>query len=265
VTSRVAASAARSTLVDVAISVLRSGDGRPMHLRHLVDTAIKRRLVDTRMPPQELVRWLRAAFLRELRDGESAGLRPRVRALGGGQFSAAEHKLDGDLVHAERAFSDGAKRLHEVTLAALRRQIGRLPPAAFEVLVRTLVEKLGVDKLELVRHGDGVVYWGGERRCGITVVKILLALRAGEGEIDRRAVGELRAGVVARGFGEGWLFAGGNAHAEALNELAAGSGVIVYDGAASAQLCLEHGAGVRRAWLPVAYLDVDFFADLGES
>jgi restriction endonuclease Mrr len=95
-------------------------------------------------------------------------------------------------------------------------------------------------------------------------MRTLVALRPGEVEISRRAVGELRAGLAAKGFDEGLLLAGGSPNAEALAELKNG-GVTLYDGAALAQLLLRHGLGVRRALVPVEYLDLDFFTELTEG
>jgi hypothetical protein len=235
-----------------------------MHVRHLVEGALKRRLVDDRVAPGELVRLARAALLREQRDRDADGLRPRLRALGGGHYAPVERKLDPDLVQAERELADRAARLRDATRAALRRRLGRMTPAAFDALARTLCDKLGITGLELVRRGEGVTYWGGARQSGVATLRTLVALRPGEAEISRRAVGELRAGLAARGYDEGILFAGGRPNAEALAELKAG-GVTLYDGAALAQLLIKHGLGVRRVALPVDYLDVDFFSELTEG
>jgi len=110
-----------------------------------------------------------------------------------------------------------------------------------------------------------VSYWGGARAAGVTSMRTLVALRPGEGEINRRAVGELRAGLAAKGFDEGLLLAGGTPNAEALAELKNGAGVTLYDGAALAQLLLRNGLGVRRLSLPVDYLDADFFSELSDG
>jgi hypothetical protein len=238
-----------------------------MHVRQLVEAALKRRLLDARVPANDLVRLVRAALLAELREREADGLRPRVRALGGGQYaaSAIERKLDGELAAVERELGERLVRLREATRGALRKKLSRLSPPAFETFGRALAEKMGLRAVELVRRGEGVAYFGGQLLLGLGSAKVLLALRPGEVEINRRAVGELRAGLAARGFDLGWLFAAGRAAAEALTELRAGPGVTAYDGAALAQLSIEHGLGVRRALAPVDYLDLDFFSELGEG
>jgi hypothetical protein len=140
-----------------------------------------------------------------------------------------------------------------------------MTPAAFEALGRTLCDKLGLAGLELIRRGEGVAYWGGTRAAGVGSLRTLVALRPGEAEINRRAVGELRAGLAAKGFDEGLLLGGGRPNAEALAELKNGGPISLYDGAALAQLLMRHGLGVRRALVPVDYLDLEFFAELTDG
>ncbi|HEX9101463.1 MAG TPA: restriction endonuclease, partial [Polyangia bacterium] len=251
-------------LVDTLLELLRASDGRPMHVRHLVDAALKRRALDDKTQPGDLVRLARAALVREQRDREADGLRPRVRALGGGHYGTVDKKLDPELQQAERELGSSAGRLRDATRAAVRRRLGRMAPAAFDALGRTLADKLGVTGLELLRRGEGVTYWGGSWARGVATARVLVALRPGEGEINRRAVGELRAGLAAKGYDEGLLLAAGRPNAEALAELKQG-GVALYDGAALASLLVKHGLGVRRVAMPVDYLDLDFFGELTEG
>jgi hypothetical protein len=236
-----------------------------MHVRHLVDAAVKRRLVDARIPAPEIVRQMRAALIGELRDREAEGLRPRLRDLGGGHFALVDRKLEPELQQAERELGERAQRLRDATRTALRRRLGRISPPAFEALGRALLDKLGLQSVELVRRGDGVAYYGGQRQAGVGMVRTLVAMRPGEAEIGRYAVGELRAGLAARGFDEGLLLGGGRASPEALAELKAGGALTVHDGASLAALLVRHGLGVRRALLPVEYLDLELFGELTEG
>ncbi len=157
------------------------------------------------------------------------------------------------------------QRLREATRTALRRRIQRFPPPAFEALGCAVAEKLGVTALELVRRGDGVAYYGGTRTVGLGTVRALIAIRPGEAEISRRAVGELRAGLQARGYEWGLLLAGGRPSGEALAELKAAPAVEAYDGQTLAVLCARLGLGVRRGQLAVDYLDAEFLAELSEG
>jgi hypothetical protein len=251
-------------LLETLLDLLRGSDGRPMHVRHLVETAVKKRVLDEKAHPADLVRLARAALVREQRESEADGLRPRIRALGGGNYGTVDRKLDPELLQAERDLGDRAFRLRDATRTAVRRRLGRMAPAAFDALGRTLTDKLGITGLELLRRGEGVTYWGGTRPRGVATTRVLVAFRPGEGEVNRRAVGELRAGLAAKGYDEGLLFAGGRPNAEALTELKQG-GVTLYDGLALAALLVRHGLGVKRVSMPIDYLDLDFFFELQES
>ncbi|MGZ3438824.1 MAG: restriction endonuclease, partial [Polyangia bacterium] len=251
-------------LLETLLELLRGAEGRPMHVRHLVDTAVKKRVLDDKAHPADLVRLARAALVREQREREAEGLRPRIRALGGGNYGTVDRKLDPELLQAERELGDRAARLRDATRAGVRRRLGRMTPAAFDALGRTLCDKLGITGLELLRRGEGVTYWGGTRPRGVAETRVLVAFRPGEGEVNRRAVGELRAGLAAKGYDEGLLFAAGRPNAEALAELKQG-GVTLYDGVALAGLLVRHGLGVKRVSMPIDYLDLDFFFELQES
>jgi hypothetical protein len=253
----------RRTVLDVVLELLRQSDGRPMHARHLTELAVKKQLLDGH--PNELLRQVRAALVREVREREAEGLRARVRSLGGGHFALVDKKLDPELAQAERELAASAARQRESTRLALRRRLGRMAPAAFEALGRALLDKLGVTGVELIRRGEGVAYFGGARQLGAGTLKTLVALRPGEAEINRRAVGELRAGLAARGYDEGLLLAGGRLGADGAAELKNGSGVVLHDGSSLATLLVKHGLGVRRLYLPVDYLDVEFLSELTEG
>jgi restriction endonuclease Mrr len=235
-----------------------------MHVRQICETVVKRKLVDERTQPNDLVRLTRAALLREQRESEAEGLRPRLRALGGGNYGTVDRKLDPELLSAERDLGERAARLRDATRTAVRRRLARMSPAAFDALGRTLCDKLGITGLELLRRGEGVTYWGGTSMRGVGAVRTLVALRPGEAEITRRGVGELRAGLAAKGYDEGLLLSAGRPNAEALAELKVG-GVRLYDGQALAGLLMKHGLGVRRVAMPVDYLDLDFFGELQDS
>jgi hypothetical protein len=253
----------RRSVLDGVLELLRQSDGRPMHVRHLTDLGIKKQLLSGQ--PNEVLRQVRAALVREVREREAEGLRARVRSLGGGNYALVDRKLDQDLAQAERELADKAARQREATRMALRRRLGRLPPPAFEALARVLLDKLGVTNVEMVRRGEGVVYFGGVRQLGAGVLKTLVAVRAGEAELGRRAVGELRAGLQARGYDEGLLLGAGRLGQDGAAELKSGSGVVLHDGLSLATLLIKHGLGVRRLHLPVDYLDLEFLGELSEG
>ena len=258
------AGATSMSLVDAAAEILRGSDGRPMPIKQLVELAMRRNLLHG--DPAELGRSVRAAVLVDLRAREASGLRPRVRPVGGGQYVLGDRKLEGELSQYERELGERAARLSEATRVALHRRLARLSPPAFEALARLIVGRLGVAAVEMVKRGDGVVYLGGERLLGVQKVRVLIAVRPGEGELKRRAVGELRAGLKARTFDEGICIAAGRAGGEAIAELGAGDGrVELYDGDALATLCARFAIGIVKRGVAVDTLDVELFNELQEG
>jgi hypothetical protein len=96
-------------------------------------------------------------------------------------------------------------------------------------------------------------------------VRTLVSVRADGGPAELAAVGELRAGVEARGFADGLLLAAGRLGPDAARELeASGPPITVVCAAELAADLAAHGVGVLRTTLPIAYLDVDFLGELGE-
>jgi hypothetical protein len=246
---------------DAVIDVLRgSSDGRPMHFRQITDVALKRRLV--RGEAADLWRTLRAAVVRDQRQRDTEGLRARVKHLGQGQYLLLDKKIEPELINAEKELLDRLNRTREAVRVALRRRLRALPPSAFELLMRLLLERLGMIAADLIKRGEGVAYYAGTQSRGARNLKVLCALRPGEAEISAQAVGELRAGVKLRGFDEGLLLGTGRASAAALAEVNAAPGIELYDQEPLTDLLIKNQLGVRRLALPVEYIDVDLFSEL---
>jgi hypothetical protein len=248
--------------VDAAVEILRASDGRSVHARQIVEMALKRRLM--RGDPAELVRVMRVAIVAEARVREAAGLRPRVTSAGGASYVLADRRLDTELAQQERELGESAARLAAATRAALQRRIAALPAQPFEAFMRLLLARLGVEGIELVKRGEGVGYFGGES-AGPARRRLLIGLRPGDAPVTRRAIGELRAGLKARGFDEGLLLAAGRAAPDALAELATAGGVTLYDGETLAAQCARAGVGVVLRRLPVEVLDLELLGEVSEA
>lgn len=252
--------ASRAGVVETVIEVLRSGDGRPWHIRQIVDLAIKRRLL--RGNPPELWRSVSLALLADQRAREAAGLRPRVRSTGGGHYVLSDLKLEGELNEQERTLAAATARLSGASRAALQRRLAHLAPSAFESFGRLLLERMGIADAEPIKRGDGVAYYGGTRMvAGGQRRKVLIALRPGEGEFGRRAVTELLTGLKARGFDDGLLLAAGPTAADASPDRNAGP-LEIYDGEGLVELCTKHDLGILRRAVVVDLLDVELLGEL---
>ena len=249
------------SLADAAYDVMRgASDGRALTHRQIAEIAVKRRLVRGELV--DVSRAIRVALVREQRHRDTEGLRPRIRTLGPGQYALGERKLEPELYNAERELLDRASRTREATRVALRRRLRQLPPGAFELMMRLLLERMGMVGAEIVKRGEGVAYYGGNISRGGRSLKVLVAIRPGEGELSREAVAELRAGVRLRGFDEGLVLCAARAGGAALTELAAAPGIDLYDQDALTELLIRQHLGVRRMHLPVDYLDTELFNEL---
>jgi hypothetical protein len=182
-----------------------------------------------------------------------------VRSTGGGYFLLEEKRLDPEVVRAEQELEHKVQELRSAVQRVLRRRLARLPGAEFESLCRVLLGRMGVVNIDFVRRGDGVFYFTGERTGG---QRLLIALRAGEQELGRRAVGELRAGLPAMSCQEGWLLGAGKLTQDGAAELKGGVGVIVYDGDGLAEACVQKGVGTKKSLVAIDLLDIDFRSDL---
>jgi HB1, ASXL, restriction endonuclease HTH domain/Restriction endonuclease len=251
--------------VDAAIEILRGqAPGRGMHVRQLADAATRRRLVHGE--PNEAWRVMRAALAAEPRERLRTGLRPRVRPAGSGLFALSRRPPDLDLERAEHVFGEARRALRERTLAGLEQRLTELSPSAFEAIARVLLQREGFGPATFVKRVEGTVYLECLRGRGARPSRCLVALRPGAGPAGRRSIGELRAGIRARGQDEGVLLLAARLAEDAIAEWKQpGSPIEVADGPALAETCVRHGVGVINTMVSVDFVDADFFAELQEG
>jgi Restriction endonuclease len=250
---------------EAAIEILRGQPpGRGVHVRQIADSAIRRRLIHGE--PNEAWRVIRTSLAAEPKDRLRNGMRPRVRAAGSGLFALARRPPDAELEKAEQIFGEARRALRERTIAALEKRITDLPAGAFEALARVLLQREGIGPTTFVKRVEGTIYVEALRGRGSRPSKCLIALRPGSSAAGRRAVGELRAGIRARGQDEGLLMLGGRLAEDAIAEWKQpGCPLEIADGAAMAETCARHGVGVLSTAVNVDFVDADFFADLAEG
>jgi hypothetical protein len=251
--------------VDAAIEILREqSPGRGVHVRQIADSAVRRRLIHGE--PNEAWRVMRAALASEAKERLRAGLRPRIKSAGSGLFALSRRVPDADLEKAEYVFGEARRALRERTVAAVEQRLGDLAPPAFEALARVVLQREGFGPATFVKRVEGTIYVEALRGRGFRPSKCLIALRPGVAAAGRRALGELRAGIRARGQDEGLLILAGRLADDAIAEWKqAGQPVEVVDGPALAETCVRHGIGVIGAQVTVDLIDADFFAELAEG
>lgn len=95
---------------------------------------------------------------------------------------------------------------------------------------------------------------------------VLVGVRAGDWPVDRRGVGELRAGLDAKDLPRGFLLAPQELSAEARAELdRRGRPVHALVGARMVRALASSGIGVVSTSVPVQYLDVELFDEVAEG
>ncbi len=129
-------------------------------------------------------------------------------------------------------------------------------------------------QLYLVQTGWREVEWIKRvDRSGYAVARepgdgqqIMISARAGNQEVDRRGVGELRAGVAAKNMSRGLLLAPRELGSDARSELERpGKPVGAMCGLPWASALVEAGIGVALRMMPVAYLEAELFDRLSEG
>jgi len=252
-------------IVEVSLNLLRSlNDPRPVHARQLAAMALKRKLLSG--DPEEVWRAIRSALAGDARLRQAQGLRIRARHQGAGLFTLTTARLEDNLRAAEEALAGRWQDLGRATFAALAARVGRLPLAALEQLARIYLGHAGVRDVVRVKRANETWYLSGAQKRGSRTVRLLVGVRSGGGEVGRQAIGELRAGIEAKGLDEGLLLAAGRLSPDGARELEAGGRpVTVFAGESLAEELAARGVGVVRTNLPVAYLDIDLLAELSES
>jgi hypothetical protein len=200
-----------------------------------------------------------------------------VRSAGAGLYALARRPPDAELERAEQVFGEARRALRERTAAALERRIAELPAPAFEALARVLLQREGFGPATFVKRVDGTIYVEALRGRGARSSRCLVAFKFGPGSAGRRAIGELREGIRARGQDEGLLMLAGRLADDAIGEwkrATDGGGrpdtratppIEIADGAAMAETCIRHGVGVINTMVSVDFVDADFFADIAEG
>jgi hypothetical protein len=140
-----------------------------------------------------------------------------------------------------------------------------------------LLQREGFGPATFVKRVEGTIYVEALRGRGARPSRVLIALRSGGATAGRRAVGELRAGIKARGQDEGLLMLAGRLGDDAIAEWkrpsrsngesqdASAPPIEIADGQAMAETCVRHGVGVVNANVSVDFIDADFFAELAEG
>src|SRR6185503_1522779 len=235
--------------------------GQPVPVKQLAQMMRKRRLVDEE--PDRMWRALKSALLADTQRRLGAGLPPRVVYRGRDLF-AYRPSGNAELEAAEASLETAANRLRGATERALAARLADLALPALEQVAYLYLVQTGWRDIDWIKRVDRSGY-AVAREPGDGQV-VLVGVRAGNQEIDRRGVGELRAGITAKNLVRGVLLAPRELGTDARSELERqGPPVAVMAGLPWASALVHAGIAVSQRMLPVAYLDGELLDRLAEN
>jgi hypothetical protein len=221
----------------------------------------KRRLLEE--DPDRVWRSLKAALLADTQRRAAAGLPPRVVYRGRDLF-AYSPSANAELEAAEGGLEAAVARLRGATERAMAARLADQPLALLEQIAYLYLAQIGWTEIEWIKRVDRSGYAVG--REPLSGQQALIGVRAGNQPVDRRGVGELRAGIDAKNLGRGLLLAPRELGLEARAELDRdGRPIHALCGLPLAVALVGAGVAVTLRTIPVAYLDTDLLDRLRES
>jgi hypothetical protein len=245
---------------DAAAEVLRgSRSDQPVQIKQLAQMMRKRQLIQD--DPAEVWPYIKAALLADEQRHRDLGMRPRIIYRGRDMFSVAPGALSADLAEAEAALGQAAYDLAEATHQALKQRLSNMDVSALERVAHVFLLASGWKNVQWIKRVQRSSYGVGTAPGGLGAV--LIGVRGGNEPVDRRGVGELRVGVLAKGLTCGFLIAPQDLSDVARNELGSkGPSVSVLVGDAFIAELVRCGIGALRKSVPAVYFDEGFFAEI---
>ncbi|MBK9070193.1 MAG: restriction endonuclease [Myxococcales bacterium] len=247
---RALASAAQAVFASMATA-------QSIPVRQLTHMMKKRELFAA--DPERVVQDLKWQLITDERERKAAGFRSVVSYRGRDLFATGAARLSAT-ADSEAALYAAWRDHGAAVREALQRHVASLAAPAFERLVHALLEAQHYTSIAWVKRAAPYSYATALDTSGGTV---LISVRAGDGAIDRRGVGELRVGTEAKDLPTGLLFSAGTLSDDAQAELLKpGRSVALCVGDALVQALIAAGVGVAVSHAPISYLDEAFIAEL---
>jgi len=248
-------------LADAAFQALSTiKGGQAVQVRQLAQMMRKRKLLSE--DPQQIWGLLKTALLSDERRHRRLGLRPRIVYKGRGLFALADANPDAELGAAESAFARAVIAHSEATHAALGKRMRKLAIRPLERVVHLYLLHEGWEEVAWIKRVDQYTSYALARPSG-AAGKLLVGIRAGGDPVPRRGVGELRAGVEAKNVSGGMLIAPSKLSDDARAEVdKVGPQLATLCGRAMVDAFARTGIGVVASYVPIDYVDDEFFREL---
>lgn len=233
-------------------------NGQPLPVRQLAAMMRKRSLVE--VDPEQLAPQLKAELLGDERSYRTLGLRPRIVYRGRDLFAPGPVAMSVT-ADAEAGFAAALSRLAGATHRALAQRIAKASPAGFERLIHAYLVAAGYRDIAWVKRVGSISY-ASATAPGIDRT-VLISARSGDQPIERRGIGELRAGVEMKDLVAGILFSARELSEDAERELErAGRSIAVVCGDQLVAALIATGVGVVSAAAPLHYVDDQLLDEL---
>lgn len=247
---RAESAVAASDLIGQVVEVMTDSSERSMQWSQLAATLRKR--AGRSESTEDLASMLRRAVLLEETSAARLQIAPRVLCRGRDRVSLGSR--DGSDLHAALS-----RREDEVRVALTHRLSG-LSDKKLEVIAEVYLVRSGYRDINWVKRVSPSSYAAVVDPGGETV---LVGARAGGTPVDRRGVGELRAGVVAKDLRAGLLLAPQPLSDAAREELAKdGPPIVALCGPPFISALIDSGIGVATRSFTVRSLDDSLFERL---
>ena len=197
--------------------------------------------------------------------GERSGSSEKTSSLRPLLGMDASYKIKEKSVrNAEEGLARAVGELETKTLRALSDRLGSLSLDGLEHLYGQFLERSDFSKLEWIKRVKSISYGVAHQSRGQK--KYLIGVWSGDSPVTRRGVGELRAGVEAKGASLGLLLSARPLGADAEEELENdGARIEVLAGPSFVRQLVHMGIGVVRTAVPVMLLDVAEFREMKSS
>lgn len=248
-----------ASIADAAFAVLSAQGDRPVQIKQLAQMMRKRNAITG--DPHAMWKVIRAVIDSDDEVRRSTGLRPRFAQRGRDLYAARSLGLPEKVARAEAAFVSAAAALASATNEALAARISALDSEAFERLVHVYLMHTGWRGIDWIKRVGPSSYAIAEPPD--TKTRVMVSARSGDSPVDRRGVGELRAGVEAKALDRGVLIASTALSSVARAELSRpGKPITVIAGEDLVRALCAARIGVIAAATQVHYVDPAFFENL---
>ena len=211
------------------------------------------------MDEQKVWRLVKGVLLKDQFDRQSKGERPIVVHETNDLFRLARPSLDDDLADAERLFRAAHAKLVTAHRKKWEKRVGGLSSKMLERVVQIYLDAAGYTAIDWIKELEDVSYCSAISPKSLE--QVLISVRGGSAKVERKGVGELYAGLNAKGIGSGLLLSMGPLSDEAKDELKkTESKVQCICGDDFVDMILSYGIGVSTSNVQIstmndAYLD----------